>query len=75
MNNQGMIIENNAIYASRLLVGHCLDLCLNVDKKMFWKTVRTLSSDKISHKDIISLTGRWKNYNRSKRNYTCKYSP
>ena len=74
MNNQGMIIENNAIYALRLFVRHCLDLSLIADKKKFWKTVRSLSSDKISHKDIISLTGRWKNYNRSKRNYTCKYS-
>ena len=33
-----------------------LDLNLIADNKKFWKTVKPLFSDKISHKDIISLT-------------------
>ena len=33
-----------------------LDLSLIADNKKFWKTVKPLFSDKISHKDIISLT-------------------
>ena len=33
-----------------------LDLNLIIDKKYFWKTVKPLFSEKISHKDIISLT-------------------
>ena len=33
-----------------------LDLSLIADIKMFWKTVKPLISDKISRKDIISLT-------------------
>ena len=33
-----------------------LDLNLIVDNKKFWKTVKQLFSDKISHKDIINLT-------------------
>ena len=33
-----------------------LDLSLIADNKNFWKTVKPLFSDKISHKDIISLT-------------------
>ena len=33
-----------------------LDLNLIADNKKFWKTVKSLFSDKISHKDIISLT-------------------
>ena len=32
-----------------------LDLSLIADNKKFWKTVKPLFSDKISHKDIISL--------------------
>ena len=62
MNKQGMIIENNAIYVSRLFAGakqryfYSLDLSLIADNKKFWKTVKPLFSDKISHKDIISLT-------------------
>ena len=32
-----------------------LNLNLIVDNKTFWKTVKQLFSDKISHKDIISL--------------------
>ena len=35
---------------------HSLDLNLIIDKKYFWKTVKPLFSEKISHKDIISLT-------------------
>ena len=33
-----------------------LDLNLIIDKNYFWKTVKPLFSEKISHKDIISLT-------------------
>ena len=33
-----------------------LDLSLIVDNKKFWKTAKPLFSDKVSHKDIISLT-------------------
>ena len=33
-----------------------LDLSLITDNKKFWKTVKPLFSDKITHKDIISLT-------------------
>ena len=33
-----------------------LDLSLIADNKKFWKTVKPLFSDKISHKNIISLT-------------------
>ena len=33
-----------------------LDLSLIADNKKFWKTVIPLFSDKVSHKDIISLT-------------------
>ena len=33
-----------------------LDLNLITDKKYFWKTIKPLFSEKISHKDIISLT-------------------
>ena len=33
-----------------------LDLSLIADNKNFWKTVKPLFSDKIFHKDIISLT-------------------
>ena len=33
-----------------------LDLSLIADNKKFWKIVKPLFSDKISHKDIISLT-------------------
>ena len=33
-----------------------LDLSLIADNKKFWKTVKPLFSDKISHKDIISFT-------------------
>ena len=33
-----------------------LDLNLIADNKKFWKTTKPLFSDKISHKDIISLT-------------------
>ena len=32
-----------------------LDLSLTADNKKFWKIVKPLFSDKISHKDIISL--------------------
>ena len=32
-----------------------LDLSLSADNKTFWKTVKPLFSDKISHRDIISL--------------------
>ena len=61
MNNQGMIIENNAICVA--LVRRAkqqyfsnLDLNLIADNKKFWKTVKPFFSDKISHKDIINLT-------------------
>ena len=33
-----------------------LDLSLIADNKKYWKTVKPLFSDKISHKDIISST-------------------
>ena len=70
MNNQGLIIENKAIYVGNLCVAlvrrakqqyiSSLDLSLVADNKKFWKTVKPLFSDKISHQDIshqdISLT-------------------
>ena len=59
MNNQGMFIENNAIYVLCLFAGQVfssLELSLIADNKNFWKTVKPLFSDKISHRDIISLT-------------------
>ena len=61
MKNQGMIIENNAIYVALVRRAKqqyfsSLDLNLIADNKKFWKTVKPLFSDKISHKDIISLT-------------------
>ena len=61
MNNQGMIMEINAIYVSRLFAGQkqqyfsSLDVSLIADNKKFCKTVKPLFSDKISHKDIIRL--------------------
>ena len=57
-----MITENNAINVLRLFTGQkkqyfsSLDLSLIADNKNFWKTVKLLFSDKIFHKDIISLT-------------------
>ena len=48
MNNHGIIIENNTIYVLRLFAGQ------NNNKKK--KSVKPLFSDKISRKDIISLT-------------------
>ena len=63
MNNQGMIIENNAFYVFYALVRRArqqylssLDLNLIADNKKSWKTFKQLFSDKITHKDIISLT-------------------
>ena len=57
MNNQGMIIENNTIYVLRCFARRAkqqyffsLDLSLTADNKKFWKTVKLLFSDKISHK-------------------------
>ena len=44
MKNQGMIIENNAIYVSRLFASSSLDLNLIADNKKFWKTVKPLFS-------------------------------
>ena len=57
MNNQGMIIENYAIYGSRLFAGQkqyfsSLALSLIADNEKFWTTVKSLFPDKISHKDI-----------------------
>ena len=55
-----MIIENNAIYVSRLFAWQnsntSLDLSLIADNNKFWKIVKPPLSDKIFHKDIISLT-------------------
>ena len=62
MNNQGMIIESNAINVLRLFPGQgsnifsSLDLSWIADNKTFWKTVKPLFSDNISHRHIISLT-------------------
>ena len=44
----------------RLFAGQNTNV-LNADNKKFWKTVKPLFSDKISHRDIISLTEDEKN--------------
>ena len=62
MNNQGMIIEKKrnlcVAFARRTKQQYfpSLDLRLTAGNKKFWKTVKPLFSDKISHEDIISLT-------------------
>ena len=62
MKNQGMIIEKKrnlcVAFARRTKQQYfpSLDLRLIAGNKKFWKTVKPLFSDKISHEDIISLT-------------------
>ena len=62
MNNQGMIIEKKrnlcVAFARRTKQQYfsSLDLRLIAGNKKFWKTVKPLFSDKISHEDIICLT-------------------
>ena len=44
------------VIRARLQYFYSLDLSLIADNKKFWKTIKPLFSDKISHRALFSLT-------------------